>query len=213
MISAAAASLSAILGVRMEPDLIGVSRDLDAGEVVEAYKHGAFPMGGRRMVTWHCPSVRAILPLDRFHVSRSLARTIDRGGFEISHDEAFRSVMLGCADRSETWIDQRILRVYTELHRSGHAHSVEVWIDSALAGGVYGVQIGGAFFAESMFHRVTDMSKVALAALVSRLREREFALLEVQYLTPHLASLGAIEVDLQSYMQRLAPALLLDRRF
>ena len=197
----------------MKSDLIGVSRDLDAGEVIEAYKHGAFPMGGRRMITWHCPDVRALLPLDRFHVSRSLARTLKRAAFDVTYDKAFRSVMLGCADRSETWIDQRILRVYTELHRLGHAHSVEVWIEGTLAGGVYGVQIGGAFFAESMFHRVTGMSKVALAALVSRLRKREFALLEVQYLTPHLASLGAIEVDFDSYIQRLAPSLELDCRF
>ncbi len=197
----------------MESDLIRVSRDLDARQVIEAYKTGAFPMGGRRMITWHCPSVRALLPLDRFHVSRSLARTLKRAAFDVTYDKAFRGVMLGCADRDDTWIDQRILRVYNELHRLGHAHSVEVWIEGALAGGVYGVQIGGAFFAESMFQRVTDMSKVALAALVSRLKERQFAVLEVQYLTPHLASLGAIEVDFQSYMLRLASALELDRRF
>jgi leucyl/phenylalanyl-tRNA--protein transferase len=197
----------------MESDLIAVSRDLDAGEVIEAYKHGAFPMGGRRMVTWHCPDVRALLPLDRFHVSRSLARTLKRAAFDVTYDKAFRGVMLGCADHDETWIDQRILRVYTELHRLGHAHSVEVWIKGALAGGVYGVQIGGAFFAESMFHRVTGMSKVALAALVKRLRDREFTFLEVQYLTPHLASLGAIEVDFDSYKQLLESAISLDRRF
>ncbi len=197
----------------MESDLIRVSRDLDAREVIAAYRNGSFPMGGRRMITWHCPKVRAILPLDRFHVSRSLARTLKRAAFDVTYNKAFRGVMLGCADRDETWIDHRIVRVYHELHTSGQAHSVEVWVGGALAGGVYGVQIGGAFFAESMFHRVTDMSKVALAALVSRLREREFALLEVQYLTPHLASLGAIDVDFESYKQRLAPALALDRRF
>jgi len=197
----------------MESDLIRVSRDLDVGEVIGAYSGGAFPMGGRRMITWHCPKTRAILPLGQFHVSRSLARTLKRAAFDVTYDTAFRSVMLGCADRDETWIDHRILRVYTELHRLGHAHSVEIWIDGALAGGVYGVQIGGAFFAESMFHRVTDMSKVALWALVSRLRDREFALLEVQYLTPHLTSLGAVEVDFDSYLRLLEFAISLGRPF
>lgn len=191
----------------MESDLIGVSRDLDVRTVLEAYARGCFPMGGQRVITWHCPRTRAILPLDRFHVSRSLRRTLNRGGFEATFDTAFRPVMLGCADRDETWIDQRILRVYTELHKSGHAHSCEVWVDGALAGGVYGVQIGGAFFAESMFHRVTDMSKVALWALTGRLRESGFGLFEVQYLTPHLESLGAVEVQLADYEELLASSM------
>jgi hypothetical protein len=120
---------------------------------------------------------------------------------------AFGEVMRGCADREDTWIDARILRVYTELHKSGHAHSCEVWMKGVLAGGVYGVHIGGAFFAESMFHRVTGMSKVALWALVKRLRERGFTLLEVQYLTPHLASLGAVEVGFVEYERLLASAI------
>jgi leucyl/phenylalanyl-tRNA--protein transferase len=197
----------------MESDLVGVSRDLDVRAVLEGYTRGCFPMGGQRVITWHCPRTRAILPLDRFHVSRSLRRTLNRGGFEVTFDTAFRQVMLGCADRDETWIDQRILRVYTELHQSGQAHSCEVWVDGGLAGGVYGVQIGGAFFAESMFHRVTDMSKVALWALVSRLRDRGFALLEVQYLTPHLESLGAVEVTIEDYKERLNSAIGLDRPF
>jgi len=197
----------------MESDLVGVSRDLDARTVLESYARGCFPMGGRRVITWHCPQMRAILPLDGFHVSRSLARTIGRGGFDVSFNMAFRQVMLGCADREETWIDARILRVYHELHQTGHAHSCEVWVKGELAGGVYGVQIGGAFFAESMFHRVTDMSKVALWALVSRLLERGFALFEVQYLTPHLASLGAVEVTFDEYRERMEPAIGLDRPF
>lgn len=191
----------------MESDLVGVSRDLDVRTVLEAYERGFFPMGGRRVITWHCPQTRAVLPLEGFHVSRSLARTIRRGGFEITFDNAFGEVMRGCADRDDTWIDARILRVYTELHESGHAHSCEVWMKGVLAGGVYGVHIGGAFFAESMFHRVTDMSKVALWALVNRLRESGFTLLEVQYLTPHLESLGAVEVGFVEYQRLLDSAI------
>lgn len=197
----------------MESDLVGVSRDLDVRTVLEAYAHGCFPMGGRRVITWHCPQTRAILPLDGFHVSRSLARAIRRGGFEITFDNAFGEVMRGCADREDTWIDARILRVYTELHKSGHAHSCEVWMKGLLTGGVYGVHIGGAFFAESMFHRVTDMSKVALWALVNRLRDREFELLEVQYLTPHLESLGAVELSSAAYRSLLASAISREREF
>jgi leucyl/phenylalanyl-tRNA--protein transferase len=197
----------------MESDLIGVSRDLDPRTVLEAYVRGCFPMGGRRMITWHCPLTRAVLPLDQFHVSRSLRRALNRGGFEVTFNKAFRQVMLGCADREDTWIDSRILRVYTELHESGQAHSCGVWINGGLAGGVYGVQIGGAFFAESMFHRVTDMSKVALWALTGRLRESGFGLLEVQYLTPHLESLGAVEVNLDSYRSLLASAISRERHF
>lgn len=197
----------------MESDLVGVSRDLDARAVLEGYARGCFPMGGRRVITWHCPQVRAILPLDGFRVSKSLARRIRRGGFEVSFDRAFREVMLGCADREETWIDERILRVYGELHKAGHGHSCEVWTRGELAGGVYGVQIGGAFFAESMFHRATDMSKVALWALVNRLRESRFALLEVQYLTPHLESLGAVEVSFTAYQEMLGTAVSADCPF
>lgn len=197
----------------MESDLVGVSRDLDARAALEGYTRGCFPMGGRRVITWHCPRTRAILHLDGFHVSKSLARRIRRGGFEVSFDRAFREVMLGCAGREETWIDERILRVYSELHKAGHAHSCEVWTKGELAGGVYGVHIGGAFFAESMFHRATDMSKVALWALVNRLRESRFALLEVQYLTPHLESLGAVEVSFRAYQEMLGTAISADCSF
>jgi leucyl/phenylalanyl-tRNA--protein transferase len=197
----------------MESDLVGVSRDLDAREVLDAYRAGLFPMGGRRWITWHCPQVRAVIPLDALHVPRSLARRIRRGGFEITCDAAFREVMLGCAGREETWIDSRILRVYQHLHESGHAHSLEVWVDGALAGGIYGVQIGGAFFAESMFHRETDMSKVALVELVQRLRLSGFALLEVQYVTPHLARFGAVEIELEQYLRRVEQAVAMRCRF
>lgn len=197
----------------MESDLVGVSRDLDVSTVLDAYHAGVFPMGGGRAITWHCPRVRAVIPLDGMHVPRSLARRMRRGGFEITCDKAFREVMLGCADREDTWIDSRILRVYQELHERGNAHSLEVWVEGDLAGGIYGVQIGGAFFAESMFHRVTDMSKVALVKLAERLMQAGFTLLDVQYLTPHLAQFGAVEVGFNDYMKRVLHAVELHRRF
>ena len=197
----------------MGSDLIGVTGDLDAVSVLAAYRDAAFPMGGRRMITWHRPPLRAVIPLDAFHVSRSLARRIRAGGFEVTFDRAFRQVMLACARREDTWIDHRIVRVYAELHNLGHAHSVEVWVEGALAGGAYGVHQGGAFFAESMFHAVTDMSKVALWALTRRLRENGFQLFDVQYLTPHLASLGTVEVDASAYLELLQSALASDRVF
>lgn len=165
------------------------------------------------LFTWHRPAPRAILPLDQFHVSRSLARTLKQRRFEVTFNRDFLGVMRGCAERDSTWITEDFYRVYGELNRRGQAHSVEVWVEGELAGGTYGVQSGGAFFAESKFHRRTDMSKVALHALVERLRDRQFELLEVQYLTGHLASLGVIEISAREYQRRLAAALRLDRRF
>ncbi|HTY78443.1 MAG TPA: leucyl/phenylalanyl-tRNA--protein transferase [Candidatus Bathyarchaeia archaeon] len=181
-----------------------------------AYRHGIFPMADERSgeVLWFRPDPRAIIPLDGFHVSRSLARTLKGGRFEIRLDTDFEGVMRGCADRPEgSWIDERFVEVYGALHRAGKAHSVEAWREGRLAGGTYGVAVGGAFMAESMFHRETDASKVALAALVERLGERGFTLLDVQYLTPHLASLGAVEISRREYEARLVRALQLLRRF
>lgn len=196
-------------------DLVSISRGLDPELVLDAYRQGVFPMGSarRRMVTWHCPDPRAVLPLDGFHVSRSLARSRRRGGFEVSFDRAFGDVMRGCAADRPMWITPEFVRVYSGLHARGHAHSVEVWQQDALVGGLYGVQIGAAFFAESKFHRVTDASKLALWALVERLRERGFQLLEVQYVTPHLATLGAVEIPLADYLQRLALATAAEAKF
>jgi leucyl/phenylalanyl-tRNA--protein transferase len=186
-----------------------VTRHLDSEMVEEAYRQGIFPMADTKLgvITWHRPRRRAILPLDAFHVSRSLARTIRRGGFEVTFDCDFTAVMLACAGRKPTWISDEFLDVYSALHRAGKAHSVEVWVDGALAGGLYGVSLGGAFFAESKFHHVTDMSKVALAHLVWRLKERGFLLLEVQYLTEHLAQFGVVEIPHREYMARLRMAL------
>ena len=192
-----------------------VTRSLDSGMVEEAYRQGIFPMADTDLgvVTWHRPRRRAILPLESFHLSKSLARTIRRGGFEVTYGQDFKGVMAACADRETTWISHEFMEVYTALHRAGKASSVEVWMDGVLAGGLYGVCLGGAFFAESKFHRVTDMSKVALAFLVRRLRERGFELLEVQYLTDHLMQFGVVEVSHKEYMTRLGGALELERRF
>jgi len=190
-------------------DVVQISKTLDAKSVLAGYRQGTFPMGypGRRIITWHCPDRRAVLPLDGLHVPRSLERRMRKGGFRVSFDEAFGEVMRGCAERESTWITKDIFRVYGELHALGRAHSVEVWVDGDLAGGLYGVHIGGAFFAESKFHRVTDMSKVALVSMVRRLRERGFGLFEVQYLTEHLAQFGVVEVGHEEYAGMLETAL------
>ena len=181
-----------------------------------AYRHGIFPMADERSgeVLWFRPDPRAIIPLDGFHVSRSLARTIKRARFEIRVDSDFEGVMRGCADRPEgTWISERFVEVYSTLHRASKAHSVEAWRNGRLVGGVYGLALVGAFMAESMFHVETDASKVALAALVLRLREPGFILLDVQYVTPHLESLGAVDITRREYERRLDAALRLNCRF
>lgn len=174
-----------------------------------AYAQGYFPMPepGTGEILWFHPDPRAVFPLDSFHVSRSLSRTMRKAGFELSVNQAFAAVMEACASRPETWINAEFLRAYKLLHEQGDAHSVEVWKDGVLVGGTYGVSLGGAFFAESMFHRQTDASKVALHHLVQRMRERGMMLLEVQFLTPHLASLGAVTVPRATYMRLLREAL------
>ncbi len=162
---------------------------------------------------WFRPDPRAIIPLDRFHTSKSLLKVINKNIFKVSINQEFLAVMKGCADRPETWINQEFLDTYFSMHRQGIAHSVEVWQNKELVGGLYGVAIGGAFFAESMYHRATNASKVALYFLVGRLRERGFELLECQFLTSHLASLGAISIPDTEYIKRLAHAIELPCRF
>jgi len=190
-------------------DVVGITRILTSADVEAAYRAGIFPMADpdRGVITWHRPKRRAILPLDAFHASRSLSALLRRRPFEITWDRCFASVMDACADRPGTWISAEFKTIYGELHAQGKAHSVEVWVAGELAGGLYGVHLGGAFFAESMFHRRTNMSKVALAELVSRLRAQGFALLEVQYLTEHLAQFGVIEISDKKYQARLREAL------
>ena len=196
-------------------DIVGVTRELEISQVEAAYRAGVFPMADieHGVFTWHCPDPRAILPLDGFHVSRSLRRTERRAGFEVSFDRDFAAVMRACAADRPVWINDDFHRIYGALHAQGKAHSVEVWREGALVGGTYGVQVGGAFCAESKFHRVTDASKVALHALVDRLREREFLVLDVQYLTPHLETLGAVEIPAREYMRLLDRAVRLNCEF
>ena len=158
-------------------------------------------------IAWFSPDPRAIIPLDTFHVPHGLKRTLKKGVFEIRVNTVFEEVMRACAQRKETWINQEILSSYLEMHRQGHAHSVETWFEGRLAGGLYGIAIGGAFFGESMFHEVTDASKVALHALVMRLRERGFSLLDTQWLTSHLTTFGAMEIPRTEYQRRLAACL------
>lgn len=195
-------------------DIVKVTAALTAAAVEAGYREAMFPMGHEGgVITWHRPKWRGVLPLDSFHVSRSLERTIRLHRFEVTFDRDFAGVVESCASRPGVWITADLKQVYGELHRAGRAHSVEVWVEGELAGGVYGVHLGGAFFAESKFHRVRDMSKVALAFLVRRLRERGFGLLDVQYWTEHLSQFGVMEISDREYRTRLRAALELDCRF
>jgi leucyl/phenylalanyl-tRNA--protein transferase len=178
--------------------------------LLQAYAAGVFPMAESRddpEVFWVDPRLRGILPLDGFRLSRSLARTIRRAHFRVSFDRAFPRVIDGCAARPETWINETIRQLCVSLHSLGSAHSVEIWEGTDLVGGVYGLTLGGAFFGESMFSTRTDASKVALAYLVDRLREAGFVLFDTQFITPHLASLGAVELPRADYRRRLAQAI------
>ncbi|WP_444666543.1 leucyl/phenylalanyl-tRNA--protein transferase [Cereibacter changlensis] len=187
-----------------------MSAELTPELLLRAYAIGIFPMASSRddpEVGWVDPPLRGVLPLDGFHISRSLARRMRRCGWQVRIDTAFEPVVEACADRSETWINPTIFALYAALHRMGHAHSLEVWEGEALVGGVYGVTLGRAFFGESMFSRRTDASKLALAWLVDRLRAGGFVLFDTQFLTDHLASLGGIEIGRSEYHARLAEAL------
>ena len=193
-----------------ETEIVGVGADLERGTLLAAYRGGLFPMrvGRGGPVAWWSPDPRGILPLDAFHESRSLGRS--RRRFVITVDTAFEEVMRACAEpgRPHGWIDDDFVDAYTVLHRLGWAHSIEAWTpDGALAGGVYGVAIGGLFAAESMFHRVTDAGKAALAALVELLREGDATLLDVQWTTPHLSSLGAVDVPRAKYLELMTDAV------
>ncbi len=178
--------------------------------LLQAYATGVFPMAEGRddpAVFWVDPKKRGILPLDGFHISRSLARRLRRADYQIAVNRDFDGVVAACADRDETWINDTITDLYRALHQARLAHSLEVWQDSALVGGVYGVTLGAAFFGESMFSRITDGSKITLAFLVDRLRETGFQLFDTQFITPHLASLGAVEIPRAAYHSRLDAAL------
>jgi len=195
--------------VEITPDLL-----------LRAYRAGLFPMAesraGKRLY-WLDPELRGILPLDGFHLPRRLRRTVLSGAFTVTADADFPGVIAGCAapapGREDSWINPEIERLFTELHRMGYAHSVEVWREGELLGGLYGVALGGAFFGESMFSRARDVSKVALVHLVARLRLGGFTLLDTQFITEHLAQFGTLEISRAEYKRRLAEALSVPARW
>lgn len=208
--------------VRFRPEaadefgLVSMDGDLEPDTLLEAYRSGVFPWYDESLpICWWSPDPRAIIELDAFHVSDRLQRTIRSGRFRVTMNQNFGSVIRGCADRPEegTWITPEMLAAYTRLHELGHAHSVEAWTGNELSGGVYGVAIGGFFAAESMFRRRSDASKVALAALVQRLKDRRFQLLDIQFVTPHTKRLGAIEIPRDAYLRRLRDALRVQTTF
>ena len=188
--------------------LVAFGGDLSVPRLLLAYRSGLFPWTADP-VTWWSPDPRGIIELDQFHVSRSLARTLRKGVFEVSFDRAFRDVITACAKtrRPGGWISAEFINGYTALHEAGHAHSVECWRANKLVGGVYGVAVGGLFAGESMFHRADDASKVALFHLVTRLRERGFKLFDTQMVTPVTRQLGATEISRDAYLMRLAAAV------
>ena len=186
-------------GVELNPTLL-----------LNAYAVGVFPMAETAddpEVYWVDPAIRGVLPLDAFHLPRSLAKRIRRGDFTVRINHAFDEVLEGCADRDETWINSSIRTLYGELHDFGYAHSVEVWMEDELVGGLYGVSLGAAFFGESMFSYRPDASKIALAYLVARLKLGGYALLDTQFVTSHLRKFGAIEIPRNEYQSQLAAAL------
>jgi leucyl/phenylalanyl-tRNA--protein transferase len=187
---------------------------IDPELLLQGYRLGVFPMAMEDdSIQWFSPDPRAILPLEDFHVPHALRRLLRKNVFETRIDSAFSKVIEACAKREDTWINLEIIESYTRLHDLGCAHSVEAWKEGTLVGGLYGVAVGGVFFGESMFHHVTDASKIALVALVEHLRAQKFALLDIQWLTPHLQQFGGIEISRDHYLRLLRRAVELPRRF
>ncbi|MDB6147165.1 MAG: aat [Spartobacteria bacterium] len=187
---------------------------IDPELLIQGYRLGLFPMAmDDGTIEWFSPDPRAILPLDKFHVPHALGRVARKQVFEIKINCSFSEVIRACAKREETWINREIIETYERLHKLGQAHSVEAWSEGKLTGGLYGVAIGGAFFGESMFHRKTDASKMALLGLVEHLRARKFTLLDTQWSTPHLTQFGVIEIPRSDYLHLLRRAVELPRRF
>ena len=192
----------------------GAMRQLTSDLLVRAYAMGVFPMARSREETqlyWIDPEERGILPLEDFHIPKSLRKSLRHGGFDIRCDTAFEEVMRACGqpapDRPDTWINEEIVRLFVDLHHLGLAHTVETWKDGQLVGGLYGLGLGAAFFGESMFSRRTDASKVALVHLVARLKRGGFQLLDTQFVTDHLAQFGVVEIPRADYQERLADAI------
>jgi leucyl/phenylalanyl-tRNA--protein transferase len=196
--------------------LLALGGDLSVPRLLLAYRSGIFPWTDEPL-TWWSPDPRAIFELERFRPPKRLASKLRHHPFKLTFDQAFSEVIHHCAQpapgRESTWISPRFIEAYVELHRKGHAHSIEVWQDRHLVGGVYGVAIAGFFAGESMFHRVTDASKIALCHLIDHLRSRQFALFDTQVLSPLTARLGAIEIRRRDYLERLASALRNPARF
>ncbi len=188
---------------------------IESDLLLAAYAAGYFPMADASdgSIRWYSPDPRAIVPLNAFKISRSLRQTISKQVFAMRLNTFFEKVIRACAERTETWISEGIIQSYLQLHRKGYAHSVETWRDGQLVGGLYGVALGAAFFGESMFSRARDASKVALVYLVDHLRRNEFELLDTQFLTPHLARFGAVEISRERYLPLLVNALSKQRRF
>lgn len=190
--------------------LVAIGGDMSVEWLLAAYRSGIFPWTARP-ISWWSPDPRAIFELDGFHAPRSLAKGMRKEAFQITADRAFRDVMEGCAElkegRETTWITPEFIEAYTEMREAGHAHSVECWRDGKLAGGIYGVALGGLFAGESMFHRADNASKAALAHLIGHLRERGFALFDIQMLTPATRQMGAVAIEREEYLKRLAKAV------
>ncbi len=188
-----------------------MSPELDPAQIRNAYREGWFPMADPDgEIGWYQPDRRALFPIEGLRVSRSLARTLRKGAFEIRFDSAFESVIRNCRRPDGNWIDETIIRAYTHIHGEGWAHCAECWQGDELVGGIYGLALGGCFSAESMFHRVRDASKVALWAMIEKCRELGFVLFDAQVMNPHLASLGAYEVPAEVYRAQLRQAWTLD---
>src|SRR2546430_531293 len=187
---------------------------IDSELLLQGYRLGVFPRAMEDdSSAWFSPDPRAIIPLENFRVPHALRRVLRKKVFEIKIDNRFGEVIRACAKRSDTWINDEIIESYTHLYELGFAHSVEAWSENKLAGGLYGAAIGGAFFGESMFHHVTDASKIALVALVEHLRAEKFALLDTQWLTPHLQQFGGIEISRNHYLRLLQRAVELPLKF
>jgi leucyl/phenylalanyl-tRNA--protein transferase len=190
--------------------IVGVGGDLRPDTLLKAYSSGVFPWFNEGdPVIWWSPDPRAVIPLDAFHVPKRLAATIRQNKFRVTADTRFAAVIRGCGENRDegTWVTDEMIDGYTELHRRGHAHSVEAWLGDDLVGGVYGVNVGGLFAGESMFHRARDASKVALVALLTRLRERGYVLFDTQIINDHTRQFGAVEIPRAEYLRRLRTAV------
>ena len=189
-----------------------MAKIIPASSLLDFYRRGLFPMSVEGELRLFSPDPRGVIPLEEFRIPHGSRKTVSDPAWTVTVDEAFGDVMLGCAERDETWIDETIYLSYAKLHRLGHAHSIEVWRDGALVGGLYGVAIGAAFFGES-FSREPGASKVALVRLVKRLKEQGYLLLDTQWVTPHLEKFGAREIRRDDYLAQLARAVDLKRNF